>query len=161
MPLEPRQKELAAIGASIGANCRPCIEHHIAAGRAAGLSEVELDQAVVTAQAVREDAIELFSARVAELLRRRDAPPNQPVVGPTSTAHELVALGASVGANSHALLHAHVNAAADAGLSPVQIRSALKMAAYVQQHAAELTAEAATRAYAHLVATQAPAAATN
>ena len=44
MRLEQREKELAAIGASIGANCRPCIEHHIPAGREAGLSEVELDR---------------------------------------------------------------------------------------------------------------------
>ena len=33
MRLEQGEKELAAIGASIGANCRPCIEHHLPAGR--------------------------------------------------------------------------------------------------------------------------------
>jgi AhpD family alkylhydroperoxidase len=33
MQVEQRDKELAAIGASIGCNCRPCVEHHIAAGR--------------------------------------------------------------------------------------------------------------------------------
>jgi AhpD family alkylhydroperoxidase len=32
MQLEQRDKELAAVGASIGRNCRPCIEHHVAAG---------------------------------------------------------------------------------------------------------------------------------
>ena len=42
MQLEQRDKELAAIGAAIGCNCRPCIEHHIPAGREAGLSETEL-----------------------------------------------------------------------------------------------------------------------
>ena len=31
MPLEQRDKERAAIGASIGANCRPWIGHHLVA----------------------------------------------------------------------------------------------------------------------------------
>jgi AhpD family alkylhydroperoxidase len=34
MQLGQRDKELAAIGAAIGCNCRPCIEHHIPVGRA-------------------------------------------------------------------------------------------------------------------------------
>jgi AhpD family alkylhydroperoxidase len=45
MQLEQRDKELAAIGASIGCNCRPCAEHHIPAGRQAGLFEAELADA--------------------------------------------------------------------------------------------------------------------
>lgn len=32
MQLEQWDKELAAVGVSIGCNCRPCIEHHVAAG---------------------------------------------------------------------------------------------------------------------------------
>ena len=51
MALEQKDKELAAIGASIGALCRPCIEHHIPAGRGAGLTELELARAVEAAHA--------------------------------------------------------------------------------------------------------------
>ena len=61
-------------------------------------------------------------------------------VSPTVAVH----LGASVGANSHPLLHVHIAAALDAGLSPVQVEAALKMAEYVQQRAAEITADKAT-----------------
>jgi AhpD family alkylhydroperoxidase len=32
MALAQKEKELVAIGASIGAGCRPCIDHHIDAG---------------------------------------------------------------------------------------------------------------------------------
>ena len=60
MPLEQRDKELAAIGASIGANCRPCIEHHLGAGHEAGLSQAELDDAVATAYELRRGAVELL-----------------------------------------------------------------------------------------------------
>jgi AhpD family alkylhydroperoxidase len=146
MPLEPRDKELAAIGASIGANCRPCIERHLAAGREAGLPEPELDDAVATARAARREAVELLSARVDELLGRGGPPPEPAAAAQTSKARELVALGVSVGANSHPLLHLHIGAALDVGLEVHQIRSALKMAGHVQQHAAEITANEVTRA---------------
>jgi alkylhydroperoxidase/carboxymuconolactone decarboxylase family protein YurZ len=72
-----------------------------------------------------------------------------------SKERELVALGVSVGANSHGLLHVHVRAALDAGLELHQIKSALKMAGYVQQHAAAITAEEMTRTLAERVATPA------
>ena len=144
MQLEQRQKELAAIGASVGANCRPCIEHHVAAGREAGLSEQELEDAIAVAEAVRDEAIRLFSAKLHELFRR-----GRPSTAPggardASADRALVALGASVGANSHPLLHTDIAKAFDSGLSRAQVAAALKMAGYVQQRAAGITADKAT-----------------
>ena len=144
MRLEQREKELAAIGASIGANCRPCIEHHLPGGREAGLSEKELTDAVTTARAVRHGAVELFSVRVDELLGQGGSALEPGAPAETSRERELVALGASVGANSHQLLQIHIAAALDAGLTPVQVEAALKMAEYVQERAAEMTADKAT-----------------
>jgi AhpD family alkylhydroperoxidase len=146
MQLEQRDKELAAVGASIGCNCRPCIEHHVAAGREAGLSEAELADAVATARAVRDAAIELLAARIDELLGGASAPsePASPVEG--SRVDGLVSIGASVGANSHALLRRQIVAALELGLSPVEVKAAVKMASYVQQRASELTAESAKHA---------------
>lgn len=161
MQLEQREKELAAIGASIGANCRPCIEHHIAAGREAGLSAAELENAVTTAQTIRGEAIDLLSARIDELLGHSGAPPEPAQMAQRSRARELVALGTSVGANSHALLHVHIAAARDAGLAPRQIASALKLARYVQDYAAELTADQVTRALAEAASARAEPYATN
>ena len=143
MQLAVTEKELAAIGASIGANCRPCIEHHLAAGREAGLSKTELVDAVATAQAVAHEAVMLLSARVDELLGRAGSPPEPEVIVNPSKAAELVALGASVGANSHPLLHLHIAAALEEGLTLAQVKAALKMAEYVQQRAAEITANKA------------------
>ena len=150
MRLEQKEKELAAIGASIGANCRPCIEHHLPAGREAGLSETELVDAVTTAATVRSGAVELFSTRTDELLGRgvSTLEPGPPVG--TSRERELVALGASVGANSHPLLRIHIAAAFDAGLTPTQVEAALQMAEYVQQRAAEITADKATHTFEEL-----------
>lgn len=160
MPLEQRDKELAAIGASIGSNCRPCIEHHLASGREAGLSQGELDDAVASARVVRREAVELLATRIDELLGHRDVAAEPAAIGLTSKAHELVALGVSVGANSHPLLHIHIAAALEVGLEVHQVKSALKMAGYVQQHAAALTADAVTSALAECVGAAGAAAAT-
>lgn len=160
MPLEQRDKELAAIGASIGANCRPCIEHHLAAGRAAGLSPAELDDAVAAAHALRHQAVELLEARIGELLGHGGPPVEPPAVMQTSKAQELVALGVGVGANSHALLHLHIDAALGVGLELHQVKSALKMAGYVQQNAAAITAESVARVLAEHVGTPAETVAT-
>lgn len=143
MQLQQRDKELAAIGASIGCNCRPCIEHHIPAGREAGLSEAELTDAVMTARAVRDEAIELLAPRVDELLGLFSTSHEPAPVTATSTAHALVCLGASVGANSHPLLQRDIAAAVEVGLSLDQIAAAVRMAEYVQHRASEMTADKA------------------
>jgi AhpD family alkylhydroperoxidase len=144
--LEQREKELAAIGASIGANCRPCIEHHVPAGREAGLSEDDLAEAVRTARSVRDQAVKLFRARVDELLGQAGTSPEPAPLAENSRNHELVAAGASVGANSHPLLDLHVGAALDVGLTADEVEAALKMAEYVQERAGEMTAEKASHA---------------
>ena len=145
MRLEQAQKELVAIGASIGANCRPCIEHHVPAAREAGLSETQLVEALAIAEAVRDEAIALLSGTAHALLGRAGVAPAPRAVGATSQTSELVALGVSVGANSHPLLHLHVAAALATGLTAAEIEAALKMAEYVQHRAAEMTAEKAAQ----------------
>ena len=144
MRLEQREKEFTAIGASIGANCRPCIEHHIEAARTAGLSEVEIGKSVSTARAVRDQAIALLASRIDELLGGVPAGDENSPVGAGSREQALVALGASVGANSHALLRAHIAAARELGLGPRELATAIAMAEHVQQRAAEITATKAT-----------------
>ena len=161
MPLELRDRERVAIGASIGSNCEPCITHHLAAGREAGLSQAELDTAVGSAHTVRHEAVELLAARIEELLGHGGDGAKPAAIAQTSKAHELVALGVSVGVNSHPLLHAHIGSALDVGLEVHEVKSALKMAGYVQQHAAALTADAVTLALAERVGAAAGAVAAN
>ena len=146
MALEEKDRELAAIGASIGALCRPCIEHHIPAGRKAGLTEPELAQAVEIAQATHRIATGLLFRRSRELLTGDASAGAAVAAEPTSRLGELVALGASIGANCHPLLEQHVAGALQQGLPASQVRSAIKMAEIVQQHAAEITAGKAAAA---------------
>lgn len=144
MQLEQRDKELAAIGASIGCNCRPCVEHHIPKGREAGLSEAQLAEAVATARAIRDQGTELLAPRIDQLLGNDSGAGEPPLVAKTSRAQALVSLGTSVGVNSHPLLERHIAAALELGLTPTEVGAAIKMASYVQSRAGEITADKAT-----------------
>lgn len=148
MALEPKDKELVAIGASLGAGCAPCIGHHIPAGRDAGLTDAGLVRAVEVAEAVHQLAVEMLARRTQELLGVTEKSADVPLqTSVTSWSDELVALGTSIGANCHPLLEQYVARVLKEGARASQVRSAIKMAEFVQQHAGEVTTEKAAAAF--------------
>lgn len=159
MQRQQRDKELAAIGASVGCNCRPCVDHHIPKGREAGLSEAELVEAVTAARAVRDQGIEVLAPRLDELLGRGSGLIEPAPVVQTSRTQALASLGAAVGVNSHPLLERHIAAAVELGLTPREVTAAIKMASYVQNRAGEITADKAKHALDQLAGVTAPVAA--
>ncbi len=52
--LSARERELVAIGAAMGSNCAPCIEHHIPAARNTGLTDWQISEAIRLADKVRQ-----------------------------------------------------------------------------------------------------------
>ena len=52
--MDDRTKELVAIGASITANCGPCLEYHTAKAKENGATEDQISQAVSIGQMVRK-----------------------------------------------------------------------------------------------------------
>ncbi len=54
--MDERTKRLIAVGASVGANCHPCLEYHVGKARALGIECGEIMEAVETAKAVRGGA---------------------------------------------------------------------------------------------------------
>jgi len=51
--LNTREQSLVALGAAIASNCVPCVEYHIPGARKAGLSDVEIGEAIKIADKVR------------------------------------------------------------------------------------------------------------
>ena len=51
--LNNREQTLVSLGAAIASNCLPCIEYHIPEGRKAGLSDIQIKEAVQVADKVR------------------------------------------------------------------------------------------------------------
>jgi 4-carboxymuconolactone decarboxylase len=66
--LNNREQSLVALGAAIASNCVPCVEYHIPGARRAGLSDVEISEAVRIADKVRRvparTVIETARARI-------------------------------------------------------------------------------------------------
>ena len=56
MKLDTRIKELIAVGASVTANCQPCLQYHVSKAREAGADDEELTMAIAVAKAVRKGA---------------------------------------------------------------------------------------------------------
>ena len=54
--LDEKTQELIAIGASITANCQPCLEYHVAKAREFGATTEEIIAAVETGKQVRRGA---------------------------------------------------------------------------------------------------------
>jgi len=52
--LTVQQRSLVAIGASLASNCIPCIKFHIQKGLQTGLTELMIEEAVETAESVRQ-----------------------------------------------------------------------------------------------------------
>ena len=54
--MDDKTKELIAIGASISANCQPCLEYHTSKAREYGLNETEIKEATEIGKLVRRGA---------------------------------------------------------------------------------------------------------
>jgi len=54
--MDNKTKELIAIGASISANCQPCLEYHTGKAAEYGISETEIKDAIEVGTLVRRGA---------------------------------------------------------------------------------------------------------
>ena len=52
--MDVRIKELIAIGASITANCKPCLEYHVVKARENGATDQEITEAIDVGKMVRK-----------------------------------------------------------------------------------------------------------
>ncbi len=88
MELNEKLRELVAVGASITANCQPCLQLHVEKALGAGASPCEVAAAIEVGNRVRKGAsakMEAFSSRV---LTAGEAP-----AGETATAGSCCGLG--------------------------------------------------------------------
>ncbi len=70
--LDPRVRELIALGASIAGNCLPCLRYHFGEARKIGLSCSEIAEAIELAKMVKQRPINDISRLGEELLQRAE-----------------------------------------------------------------------------------------
>ena len=136
MAITPKEKELAAVGISVAAGCKPCTDHHVGVARKARASDQEIKEAVVGALAVRTRATEIMAGYA---LPKLGDPEHQGDGGSspeTSRQTELVAVGAAFAVNCVASLEAHLAAAGAVGVTQDEITQIVKLAAFIKERAA-------------------------
>ncbi len=68
--IDPRTRELIAVGASIAGNCMPCLRYHFAAALKAGCTLEEITEAIELAKMVKQRPIDDISKLASELIQR-------------------------------------------------------------------------------------------
>ena len=139
--LSTEQKELVAVGASVGAGCQPCLSHHLKAGTKAGLDGDRLFAAVTSAERVAAEAAVAMGDRARGALGPDVAAPALP----SQLEEALASLGAALGANDVTNIERHLRAAHEQGASCAQLREAIETAHTVQENATRIHLREAER----------------
>jgi AhpD family alkylhydroperoxidase len=132
--LTARERELVAVGASIGAGCHPCVSHHLKAGADAGLDGEQLLAAVTSAEQITAEAAVLMADHARNKLGSTITTPTElsPLEG------TLTALGAALGANDAAAIGLQMRTAHDFGASRSHLEEAIETAKTVQENAGRI-----------------------
>jgi AhpD family alkylhydroperoxidase len=134
--------EFVALGASVGAGCRPCLKYHVNAARKAGIGEPGIRHAVDVALRIRRQASDDMARLADELLDGAD-PAEAPEQAPDATSDALIAIGAAFAAGSVPLLASCLAAARRIGTPEPKIQMALTIARTVKREAGKKVDKAA------------------
>jgi AhpD family alkylhydroperoxidase len=151
--LSQQDKELVALGASVGAGCHPCVDYHLKAAKKAALADDRVRTAITSVQLVAAQAAEQLARHLQRQLGAEDLTPGAPGARDT----ELSALGAAIGANDRTNIERHMTAAAALGVSPSHLQQALDIAQTVQTNASAIHLRAAQHFLEELAPAETPA----
>lgn len=71
--LSEREKELVALGASLGCNCIPCVVYHVGIARQLGVADEEIEEVVELADKVRKvPAAQVLKTALAQIGKAED-----------------------------------------------------------------------------------------
>src|SRR3989304_2818066 len=143
--LSDKEREVVAVGAAIGAGCRPCRQYHVRAGLKAGLSEEEIRLAAEEAEGLRIHAatsIADFARGLLGLSEERAAP----LCSPADPFQALAQVGAATGSNAGQALDWLLPYARGLGLTNEALTEAVEMAGVVKRVAGEFFGKDAERA---------------
>jgi len=137
MTLTTREKELAAVGISIAAGCRPCTDYHVKAARAARVEDADIQGAIAAAVAVRTAATAAMEAHgfahlgpVAAAAAPDDGRRADTRVG------ALVAVGAALAVSCTGGLAEHLATARSLGVSADEVDAVADLVGFIKERAA-------------------------
>jgi AhpD family alkylhydroperoxidase len=139
------EREHVAIGAAVGAGCRPCTQYHIKAAVEAGLSTDDILVDVEEAELVRIEAATSMADYARSKLGGAETH-NSSACSPTTQAQALAQVGAATGSNAGRLLKDLLPRARGLGLSNDRLAEAVSVAGKVKSVAADFYDKDAERA---------------
>ena len=80
--LTARERELVSLGAAMGSNCISCIEYHVPASKNAGLTDVQISEAIHLADKLRQVPARKTLDAAASLLAEPAASASTEAAGP-------------------------------------------------------------------------------
>ncbi len=134
MVLRLKEREMAAVGASVAAGCKPCTDYHVGASRKAKLTDGEIRQAIDDAMCVRQNALEVM--KVHGLHHLGETGDAGGCGEPTTRTGELVSVAAAFAVNCTANLEKHLAAARALGVSEDEIQDVIKLTGFIKGKAA-------------------------
>jgi AhpD family alkylhydroperoxidase len=140
--LSKEQKELVAVGASVGAGCHPCVKHHVMAAVEAGVDEERLIAALTSSDRIAAEATKRMVAHSRGAL---GADPTATAVPNSALDDALASFGAAIAANDKTAIEAQLAAAQAAGATKAQLEQAVQTTAKVQENAARIHLREAER----------------
>jgi AhpD family alkylhydroperoxidase len=66
---DDKLKELIAIGASVSANCHPCVQYHVSKAREMVIDECDIQQAIEIGKMVRKGAADQMDKLTSEVVK--------------------------------------------------------------------------------------------
>ena len=70
--IDSKIKELIAIGASVSANCHPCVKYHVNKARETAIDEKEIQQAIEVGKMVRKGAADQMDKLVSTVVKAQE-----------------------------------------------------------------------------------------
>jgi AhpD family alkylhydroperoxidase len=134
VPLNPKEKELTAVGISVVVGCKPCVSYHVKAGREAGATDEEIQLAVSDAVGVLRSASHIMEdyALTRLGLGRAEAAANPDPADDPNRIRTLVALGAAYAASCTSNTRKYLIEAKAVGISTDEISALFRLAKYIK-----------------------------
>jgi len=136
MAIASKDKELAAVGISIAAGCKPCTDFHIKAARKTKASHEEIRRAIDDGVALRHAAAELMEAYGLSQLRAGHEDGEAGKVNSGERARILTLIGAAIAVSCVASLQFYLREARRIGVRDDDIQTITELAHLIKQKAA-------------------------
>lgn len=135
MPVSAKEKELAAVGLSVAAGCKPCTDHHVTVARKARATDDEIRAAVADAIAVRNQATAFMHAHALSHFGMAAAPDVADAPDRAERVRAMVRLGAAFAVNCTSSLERALAVAHRTGIAADDIAEIVELAGFIRGRA--------------------------